>query len=68
MKDENAAWRTHRWTFDAEYCERTDAPILASLIQKYGKTFDDTYIYVFQGKQKQYILKYKHYGGARDNP
>jgi hypothetical protein len=67
MKDD-AIWRTHRWTFDAEYCEREQVPILSSIIEKFGKTFDETYIYIFQGKQKQYILKFKHYDGVRDNP
>lgn len=68
MIDKNANWRTHRWTFDAEYTERENAPILETLIKKYGKTFDDTYIYIFQGKTKQYILRFKHYDGARTNP
>jgi hypothetical protein len=67
MKDECLGWRNHRWSYDAEYCEREAAPLLANLISSYGYVFDDIFIYQFQGKKKQYIIRFPHYGGARAN-
>ena len=62
MIDHNANWRNHRWSFDADYCDREDAPILGGLILEYGFMFDDTYIYICQGKKKQFIIRFPHYG------
>jgi len=68
MIDQDATWRNQKWYFDADYCERTTAPILAQLIEKNGFVFDDTYRYIFHGKLKQYIVRFPHYGGLRDDP
>lgn len=68
MIDRDANWRNHRWYFDADYCEQVEAPILADLIVKHGFLFDDTYAYILQGKAKQYIIRFPHYGGTRWNP
>lgn len=68
MIDRDANWRNHRWCFDSDFCERESAPILAALIQKHGSMVDDKYAYQFQGKAKQYIIRWPHYGGIRWNP
>ena len=67
MLDQNANWRNHRWSYDSDYTERESAPILESLIELYGIMFDDVYIYIFQGKLKQYIIRFPHYGLPRTN-
>jgi len=67
MIDKDATWRNHRWSLDAEYCDRSSAPILESLLEKYGICFDDTHGYKFQGKAKQYIIRWPHFGGIRWN-
>ncbi|GAI74052.1 unnamed protein product [marine sediment metagenome] len=68
MEDQFVNWRNHRWYFDADYVEREVAPILANLIAKHGSMVDDTYAYIFQGKAKQYIIRFPHWGGTRWNP
>lgn len=67
MRDPFANWRNLRWSYDADYCERSDAPILSALIKKYGSMFDKTYMYKFQGKAKQYIIRAPHYNTLRAN-
>jgi len=61
MFDRDANWRNHRWSFDADIVETAEVPILASLIEKYGWTFDDTFMYKFRGKAKQYVMRIRHY-------
>jgi len=67
MFDPNPNWRNHRWSYDADYCDRADAPLLAHLIGKFGFMFDDVFIYIFRGKVKQYIIRFPHHGLKRMN-
>ena len=68
MKDADVNWRNHRWYFDADYVERTAAPLLSSLIARYGFIFDDDFAYILHGKYKRYIVRFPHYNGTRWNP
>ena len=68
MLDPKANWRNHKWYFDADYTETDSAPILAELIRRFGFVFDDVYKYILHGKAKQYIVRFPHLNGARDNP
>ena len=67
MRDLQVNWRNHRWSYDADYVEREDAPILSALILSHGSFFDETYVYIFQGKAKQYIIRFPHYNLPRSN-
>lgn len=64
---DKANWRNHRWSYDADYCERESAPLLELLISKHGLMFDDVFVYIFQGNAKQYIIRFPHYGSSRSN-
>ena len=61
MIDQYPNWRNHRWSFDAEFCDTEDAPILEGLIKKWGSMVDDVYFYKLRGRCKQYIIRWKHY-------
>lgn len=67
MKDIYANWRNARWSYDADYVERENAPILSKLIESHRSMFDDIFIYIFQGKAKQYIYRFPHYNTPRSN-
>ena len=67
MKDRAVNWRNHRWSYDADYVEKESAPVLSALIQSHGSFFDDIYVYIFQGKAKQYIIRFPHYNTPRSN-
>jgi hypothetical protein len=67
MIDQNVNWRNHRWSYDAEYTERETAPLLSSIIEKCGSMFDERFIYIFQGKKKQFIIRFPHYNTPRTN-
>ena len=54
MKD-NAHWVNFRWAIDVEYVHIEDAPLLARLVEKYGRFWDGKYWYK---RQSNYILRW----------
>jgi len=68
MIDQSPNWRNQKWYFDADYTERDSVPILTELIEKFGLMVDETYCYILHGKNKQYVVRFPHWGGTRWNP
>ena len=47
MKDE-PYWRNFRWAIDVWYVEASECPLLAKLVEKYGRFWDGKFWYKLQ--------------------